>query len=68
MFWENVSQHKMPAAFALFKAKSDYITFISQSPAHMTAPSDQTRTWIQAAQHDFELKAYWSATCLGLGW
>ncbi len=54
MFWENVTQHDMAPAEALFQAKVAFI-------------QDRLEDIDSLAQAE-EMKAFWSATCIGFGW
>jgi hypothetical protein len=55
-FWHNYNQRCLPPAQALFAAKATYLQQIKQATGKST---------LQIA---CEYKAYWSVTCLGLGW
>jgi hypothetical protein len=55
LFWHNVVVEKMPPSKALFHARA---AFIATAKERCTDP-------VSIAQ---DLKTFWSATCLGLGW
>jgi hypothetical protein len=59
-FWRNWSQKEMPPARALFEAKAEYIA---------NAPYLRLNNpFFDTLSTAIELKTFWSATCLGLGW
>ena len=59
-FWHHYDVDGLPPAQALFKAKADYIAKV---------PHANSRKGLSEAQSTaIEMKVYWSATCLGLGW
>ena len=53
-FWDNVTRLGMAPAEALFQAKAVFIEHLRED-VHILTQAE-------------ELKAYWSATCIGFGW
>ncbi|MBA2470545.1 MAG: hypothetical protein H0V37_14160 [Chloroflexia bacterium] len=53
-FWENVTQHGLAPAEALFQAKVTFIQDLLEDADSLALAE--------------EMKAFWSATCIGFGW
>ncbi|MBA3275641.1 MAG: hypothetical protein H0T72_07595 [Chloroflexia bacterium] len=55
LFWKNIATHGWPPAKALFRARAEFI----QDPERQNA---------NLLSRAFDMKTFWSATCLGRGW
>jgi hypothetical protein len=64
-FWEERITHEHAPSLALFEARKSYLAGAPYQTTGDTEPFDPS---LDPFSRAIELKTFWSATCLGLGW